>query len=355
MAPPSRKRQAKHTINTPFVHPVTTNNNFLESDARQPPSTPEFRQQPAPQPCPPEVTRVVQPPEQPTQSSREALNPAAPEFIPFALRTSTYDCNENQLDDADFEEHGERLEQMVIDEQLWSNFGEADLSGAPPPPCQCHGVARGACPEVMAYTVDRISRGLAHSGITPNMDSLREPLKFQNFPIKAWEWALHGYFDAHEILQGLQFGWDVSFTTHPKPKDAKWNLQGASLFEKHVQIYVDKEQQFGTLVGPFDQAKLPFEIFCSPLNTVNKRHSDVRRTVVDCTQLDLGINAFIDAHMHRGQEWKLSLPTSATIIRLIKETREKYPGERVFIFKIDFARWYRWFTLDPVHAVFFAI
>ena len=58
----------------------------------------------------------------------------------------------------------------------------------------------------------------------------------------------------------------MSFTTEPKPKDAKWNLQGASLFQKDVQIYVDQEQKFGSLVGPFEQSELPFDVYCSPLN-----------------------------------------------------------------------------------------
>ena len=306
-------------------------------------------------PPPAEALGDVQHPEQSGQHTPSSLNPAAPEFVPFALRASTFDVDDDLLDDAEAQDFGTRIEHMVHDQQLWSRFCESDLSGSPPPPCECHGLPRGACPEVKAYFVDRISRGLEHSGLTPNMDSLREPLKFQNFPLENWEWALSGYFDAHEILQGFRFGWDVSFTSEPKPKDAQYNLQGASLFQKDVQHYVDQESRFGSLVGPFDPSKLPFKVYCSPLNTVNKKGSKVRRTVVDCTQLDKGVNAFIDAHHHRGKDWKLSLPTSATIIKLIQETRQKYPGERVFLFKIDFSRWYRWFTLDPVSSIFFAI
>ena len=166
---------------------------------------------------------------------------------------------------------------------------------------------------------------------------------------------LHGYFDEPDITRGFEFGWDVSFTAPPNPKDAKWNLQGASLFQDDVQTYVDQELSFGALVGPFQEGELPFKVFCSPVNTVPKKNSDVRRTVVDCTQLDLGINKFIDAHLHRGKVWKLTLPNSSSIIDLIQRARQRYPGERIFIFKIDFARWYRWFLLDPVSSVFFAI
>ena len=154
------------------------------------------------------------------------------------------------------------------------------------------------------------------------MDGLREPLLYPSFPVNTWKQALSGYFDADEINNGFEFGWDVSFTEQPRPKDAKWNLQGASLYEKDVQHYIDAELQFGSLVGPFEQSELQFKVYCSPINTVKKKRSDNRRTVVDCTQLDLGINSFIDAHLHRGMYWKLSLPTSQTIIRLIQETRK---------------------------------
>ena len=291
----------------------------------------------------------------PSDSPRSPLNPLAPEFVPFSVSLPLYDSDDELADDAESPDHADRVDHLFEDTFLWSKFDESDLGGEPPTPCDCHQLARGACPEVKAYHVDRIARGLAKTGFTPNMDGLREPLKFPSFPVDKWEQSLRGYFDAHEIVQALRYGWDVSFIAEPKPKNAQWNLQGASLFETHVQKYVDTESAFGSLVGPFAESELPFKVFCSPLNTVDKKHSDTRRTVVDCTQLERGINAFIDAHWHRGQKWKLTLPTSKTIIELIKKTRQQYPGQRVFIFKVDMQRWYRWFVLDPVASIFFAI
>ena len=207
----------------------------------------------------------------------------------------------------------------------------------------------------MDKCVERISRGLRETGLTPNMDGLREPLESPSFPIDVWKQALRGYFDAHEINEGFEFGWDVSFTDVPQPKNSQWNLQGASLFKDDVQTYIDQELKFGALVGPFEEKDLPFQIYCSPANTVKKKNSEVRRTVIDCSQLGEGINSYIDAHLHRQQVWKLSLPTSQTIIELIQTARQRYPGQSIHIWKIDFARWYRWFLLDPVASIFFAI
>ena len=248
MAPPYSKRQAKH-IHTPIVHhtPTTTSTNSEPTGQAQT-QVPVHRQ--LQDPGSPEPVNVIKHPEQPTQPPPRALNPEASDFIPFALQSTTFDADDDHLDDAEAQDFVTRVEHMVEDQQLWSKFQDSDFSGKPPPPCDCHQLPRGACPEVKAYYVDRISRGLQHSGLTPNMDGLKEPLRFQNFPLEKWEWALSGYFDAHEILQGFRFGWDVSFISEPNPKDAKWNLQGASLFEKDVQHYVDQESGFGSLIGP---------------------------------------------------------------------------------------------------------
>ena len=286
---------------------------------------------------------------------RSPLNPLAPVFVPFSLALPPYDSDDEFADDADTPQHAIRVHHLLEDAALWSRFDESDLGGEPPTPCECHQVSRGSCPDVMAYHVDRINRGLAQTGLTPNMDGLREPLKYPSFPVDTWEKALEGYFDADEIVRALRYGWDVSFTREPQPKSAQWNLQGASLYAEHVQKYVDTESKFGSLIGPFVESELPFRVFVSPLNTVDKKNSVTRRTVVDCTQLERGINAFIDAHWHRGKKWKLTLPTSKTIIELIKQTLAKYPSQRVLIFKVDMQRWYRWFLLDPVASVFFAI
>ena len=289
------------------------------------------------------------------------LNPLANEFVPFTVCSSFPESDLDPVDDVDFVgdprlvARGPDIESHFVEDMLWNKFYSSDVSAKPPPLCDCHDLPSGSCPQTKNALVERIVRGLQQTGLTPNMDGLREPLANPSFPVQVWRRLLHGYFDVHEITNGFEFGWDVSFTSVPNPKDAKWNLQGASLFQNDVQAYVDQELRFGALVGPFDQAELPFKVYCSPVNTVAKKNSEVRRTVVDCTQLDWGINSFIDAHLHRGKAWKLTLPNSNSIISLIQRARARYPGERIHIFKIDFSRWYRWFLLDPVASVFFAI
>ena len=135
MAPPSRQRQAQHPPNTPVMHPTSHNHNKSKGNPSQQPNA-SIQQQPDSVPAPSEVSPSVQPTEQPAQSSTRRLNPAAAEFVPFALRGPTFDENENLLEDADPAEFGRRVDHLVVEEQLWSNFSDADISGAPPPPCQ---------------------------------------------------------------------------------------------------------------------------------------------------------------------------------------------------------------------------
>ena len=58
---------------------------------------------------------------------------------------------------------------------------------------------------------------------------------------------------------------------------------------------------------------------------------------------------------HRKAPWKVTLPNSKSIVDDIIRTRELYPGQRVFIWKSDMSRWYRWFFLDPASVPFFAV
>ena len=185
------------------------------------------------------------------------------------------------------------------------------------------------------------------------MDSLRIPLPRPSFPIRAWIFALSGYFDAKELVSCLQYGWDFSFISPPTPKDAQRNLASASIAPQDVSKYINDELAYGALLGPFKADEIPFRVFRSPLGTAPK--IPVRRTITDCSQLGLGINSFISAHDHRGQSWNVFLPSTKTIVELIKKNRQRYPGSQLAMWKADYSRWYRWFQIDPGQSVFFAV
>merc|ERR1712237_271270 len=90
-------------------------------------------------------------PDPPDSRPSSPLNPLAPEFVPFSLGLPPFDDDDELADDSDLPEHLERIDHLAEDTLLWSKFDESDHSGKPPPPCQCHNLPRGSCPEIMAY------------------------------------------------------------------------------------------------------------------------------------------------------------------------------------------------------------
>ena len=244
-----------------------------------------------------------------------------------------------------------------IDDELWDHFTESECDNIPvvPTPCQCHQKPVGSCPSYIEVHVNRIWQASEVLGLLPNMDSLRIPLPKPSFPIEAWRLAMGSYFDAGELLLAFRYGWDLSFTSPPAPRDAPRNLSTVSIAPHDVDTYIGVELEHGALLGPLNPNKLPFKIFHSPLGLVDKKGSKVRRTIVDASQKGEGINAFIPANWHRGKQWKLTLPNTDSIVESIRRVRSQYPGQKVFLFKIDMSRWYRWFFLDPNQTRFLAV
>ena len=179
---------------------------------------------------------------------------------------------------------------------------------------------KGSCPTFKKNFVDQIQ--LCRSFNLPNMDGARAPLLAPSFPADTWRAALAGYFDAGELVAARSFGRDMSFLEAPIPKDAQRNNGSAMQFPEHVSHYVKKEVAFGSLVGPFKSSDLPFKVFRSPFGSVFKKSSAWRRTVTDCSQVEGGINSFINPRFHRKAPWKVTLPNSQSIVDAIIRTRE---------------------------------
>ena len=247
----------------------------------------------------------------------------------------------------------EVLDDLAHVQGTWDHVMEADLEAESPSPCDCHSLPKGSCPSFKKAFVEQILQ--CRESSLPNMDGARIPLLNPSFQADVWEAAMAHYFDAEELVAAIKFGWDVSFEVPPHPKDAWRNNGSAMQFPEHVWHYVSKELAFCSLVGPFKPSDLPFPFFRSPFGTVDKKGSKWRRTVTDCSQIEAGINSFINPRRHRSAPWKLTLPTSMSIVDAIIRTRNRYPGQRVYIWKSDMARWYRWLLLDPASVPFFAV
>ena len=138
------------------------------------------------------------------------------------------------------------------------------------------------------------------------MDGARIPLPRRQIEPGPWNELLDGYFDRQELVNALTYGWDLSFTSDPKPKDAEFNLPSAYEHPDAVDAYVETELSHAALIGPLP-ADLPFPVFRSPLGVVPKPPAGWR-TITDCSQRGLGINNWISADEHRGKLCKIHLP-----------------------------------------------
>ena len=225
-----------------------------------------------------------------------------------------------------------------------------DASSAVPPPCPCHSVPKGSCPDFISQQIELVLQIRRSGKHVPNMDGARIHLPNTSINPKAWEQFPDSYYDKQALLSAFTYGWDISFISPPLPNDAKRNLQSAYDFPNYVDEYIRTELSHATLVGPLP-ANLPFETFASPLGTVPKPHSSKRRCIVDCSQRRngsmLGINNWISSDVHRGKEAKIRLPTVDHIVSSVHNLRSRHPGKPLHIWKFDFSRYYRQFYVDP--------
>ena len=185
------------------------------------------------------------------------------------------------------------------------------------------------------------------------MDGARIPLTHQPIAPGPWASLLRGYFDRQELVDGLTFGWDLSFLPDPAPRDAVANLPSAYENAAAVDAYVATELAYGSLVGPLPP-DLPFPVFRSPFGTVPKPPAGWR-TITDCSQRGEGINTWIPADVHRGKSAKIHLPGTPHICRAIRIIQLKFPGEPVELFKGDYGRYYRQFLCCPTQSPFLAV
>ena len=189
----------------------------------------------------------------------------------------------------------------------------------PPPPCLCHNLPRGSCPEFVERFVNLVVE--VRSFNAPNMDGARREVEDRQIDPEPWDKILATYFDKKELVAALRYGWDFSLAPDPNPADSQSNLPSALEYPDHVDEYVRTELAYGALVGPLPE-DLPWPVFRSPLGTVAKpRCPEKRRTITDCSQRGRGINGWIRHDFHRGRYVKTCLPGTEEIVVAIRRVR----------------------------------
>ena len=120
---------------------------------------------------------------------------------------------------------------------------------------------------------------LASKSPQPNAYGAKIPVSSQ-LNISVWRHYLTDYVD-HGVVDFLQFGWSINYTSSVLPQPTHTNHQSALAYPEDAQHYLSTELSFGALAGSFKENPFPDDLITSPLKTVYKRGSTKRRVVMD--------------------------------------------------------------------------
>ena len=147
----------------------------------------------------------------------------------------------------------------------------------------------------------------------------------------------------HVVVDFLQFGWPINYTSSVLPQPTHTNHQSALAYPVDVLHYLSSELSFGVLAGPLKANPLPYDIITSPLQTVYKRGSTKRWVVMDLSfPHAASVNSGILKSHYLDNAFQLRLPG---IDRLHEFIISK--GSGCYVYKKDLKHAYRQFPIDP--------
>ena len=153
--------------------------------------------------------------------------------------------------------------------------------------------------------------------------------------ISVWRHYLTDYVD-HVVVDFLQFGWPINYTSRVLPQPTHTNHQSALSYPEDVQHYLSTELSFGALAGPFKENPLRDDLITSPLQTVYKHGSTKRRVVMGLSfPHAASVNTGIPETHYLDNAFQLRLPSRDRLREFIISKGS------------DLKRVYRQFPIDP--------
>ena len=256
-----------------------------------------------------------------------------------ALPTTKYIVEPVSIDEQTFFTEDETF--LVID---GNENDETEVNCKPPPcSCSCHGFLLGSCPGRIENVL-ALARDVSASGM-PNRDLVKTPVGFLNTPI--WKEKLNGYDDSEDVLNGIEYGWELGRKEQPMLVSTFRNHQSADENSQSIEQYIEDELADGNLVGPLPSDH-GLNIIVSPLGSVPKPGSSKRRTIVDSSfPPGHGVNDSIPKNIYRDKYLKVELPTVDDIVAGIRRVKLRFPGQKLLGYKLDLSKYYRYITTCP--------
>ena len=112
----------------------------------------------------------------------------------------------------------------------------------------------------------------------PNYLGARIPVRSQ-LNVEQWELMLSEYWDK-QLLECIKFGFPLGFNRLCPLNHDVVNHKSALEFPEHIDKYIEEEQKFGAIIGPFQEAPIS-NLHYSPFMTRHKPNSETRRVILD--------------------------------------------------------------------------
>ena len=174
----------------------------------------------------------------------------------------------------------------------------------------------------------------------PNRWGARRPVK-SGWNLDRFTQLLEGYED-QEVVEWLRYGWPTGrLPTLGNPGWSTKNHKGAAEFPEQLGKYIQKEKEYGAVMGPFHNIPFNNNVGISPLSTRPKKGTDDRRVILDLSfPIGQSVNDGIPKDSYMGFTVKLTFPKTDDI-------QDIPVGKNCYMFKIDLSRYFRQIPLDP--------
>ena len=145
------------------------------------------------------------------------------------------------------------------------------------------------------------------------------------------------------VIELLKYGFPLGNTKGLGNKTVPKNHTGATCYKNEMHKLLEKEIQCKSVIGPFQESPFGKDTRYSPLNSVPKKDSKLRRLILDLSYPEgNSINCGIDKDWYLGEESKLTLPSMDQLAEQVMKL-----GPNCKVFKVDLQRGYRQFFVDP--------
>ena len=171
----------------------------------------------------------------------------------------------------------------------------------------------------------------------PNFFQACLPVTSQLNVVK-WKSLLKDYWN-QQLLQLLQFEFPLDFCSL---QHEVGNHSSANEFPADVDVCIEEECKFDTLLGPFDVNPIE-NAHNSPFMTRNKPNSDRHRVIIDLSgPLGASVNSGIEKNMYLDALFTLTFPTVDDITSELKRL-----GRGALLYKIDGSHAFCHIKVDP--------